>query len=479
MPSMPPKRALSWRNRRSIEGFSIVELMVAMTISLLILGALVTIFVNTTRTHDEMAKTNGLIENGRLAVQVLENDLVHVGYWAGYVPQFDNVKSTTAPADVPSAVPDPCASFNTWNVAYRINLVGIPVASYGTLPNGAGCAALAGTPQRAGTDVLVIRHAETCLPGTGNCDPAVAGRLYMQTPLCGTELVAGTAQVGPATANTIQFGSTFSNIDGAYVGMTLHTSGGTGAGQYNLVTAYDGASRTATLAPGFVTLPDSTTTFMFDHVLSNGTFPLTKRDCATVANQRRFVSNIYYVTDLAHPDRAGEVIPTLVRSQFDLNAGALAQQAPEPLIEGVEQFRVELGVDGTMTRCGPYAVNYTMAINAVDRTTCLPNAANPAQNTLPTNRGDGSPDSFVRCPGAGCTVAQLRDVVAVKLYMLVRNRDTTPGYTDTKSYCLGELAADGTCPAANVVNPVNDSYKRHVFSTTVRLMNIAGRRETP
>jgi type IV pilus assembly protein PilW len=60
-------------------------------------------------------------------------------------------------------------------------------------------------------------------------------------------------------------------------------------------------------------------------------------------------------------------------------------------------------------------------------------------------------------------------VAAVKLYVLARNRDTSPGHTDTKAYTLGSVA----------VAAANDGYKRHVFQTTVRLANISGRRETP
>jgi len=67
----------------------------------------------------------------------------------------------------------------------------------------------------------------------------------------------------------------------------------------------------------------------------------------------------------------------------------------------------------------------------------------------------------------------------VKIYVLARSRDKTPGYTDTKTYCLGETAADGSCPAANQIAAANDQYKRHVFSSSVRLINISGRRETP
>ena len=61
------------------------------------------------------------------------------------------------------------------------------------------------------------------------------------------------------------------------------------------------------------------------------------------------------------------------------------------------------------------------------------------------------------------------NVTAVKLYVLVRSRDESPGYTDTKTYSLG----------ATTMGPYNDRFKRHVFVSTVRLPNISGRRETP
>ena len=99
---------------------------------------------------------------------------------------------------------------------------------------------------------------------------------------------------------------------------------------------------------------------------------------------------------------------------------------------------------------------------------------------LPTNRGDGNPDEFVRCTNAvPCTAAQLTDVVAVKMFLLVRNSEASPGYRDGKSYCLASYQADGSCPAASLTAASNDGYKRHLFSTTVRLTTISGRRETP
>jgi type IV pilus assembly protein PilW len=98
---------------------------------------------------------------------------------------------------------------------------------------------------------------------------------------------------------------------------------------------------------------------------------------------------------------------------------------------------------------------------------------------------DGAPDTYVRCPLADisadttapsthpaatvCTADQLANVVAVKVYVLVRSLTATPGYTDGKTYSLG----------TTTLGPFNDNFKRHVFSSTVRLNNISGRRETP
>ena len=94
--------------------------------------------------------------------------------------------------------------------------------------------------------------------------------------------------------------------------------------------------------------------------------------------------------------------------------------------------------------------------------------------------GDGEPDRFIRCTTAApCPADDLANVVAAKLFVLARSRDPSRGHVDDRSYCLGELQPDGTCNAADEVAPANDGYKRHVFSTSVRLVNVSTRRETP
>ena len=363
-------------------GLTLVELMVAMTISLLILAALVALFTNTSRSNREFARANGMIESGRLAIQVLEADVQHAGYWGTYVAGFDDQTADGVPSDAPTGVPDPCLVHDpaTWVTAYVNNLIGVPVQAY---DDATVCAGII-TDRQPGTDVLVVRHAENCVPGVSpNCEPVVAGRLYFQASLCTDDLVA----------------------------FTLDTAG----------------------------------------------FALSQRDCVTPAEQRRFMSTLYYIRD--HADAPGDGIPTLMRSEFDLNGGVLTHQAAVPLIEGIQGFRVELGVDDLSETGAP--VDYTAAVDWVD----------PETRTSAANRGDGVPDDdYLHCTTAvPCVVDDLTNVTAVRLYVLARSRDASQGTVDAKTYTLGDT----------VLGPFNDAFQRHLFVSTIRLPNISGRRITP
>lgn len=391
-------KCLPCRPYRPQRGFSLIELMIAITMSLLIMLALIALFLNMSRGNTEMAKTNNQIENGRFAMQILQNDIIHAGFWGEYVPQFDDLTTTTVPTDVPTDVPDPCLVYTSWDTAYKNTLIGIPIQAYDSAP--AGCAVV--SHKKTSSDVLVVRHAETCLPGGDNCEADTTGKLNFQTSLCELE------NATPYKLDT--------------TGFTLHKRDCVGTG-------------------------------------SPPVLPIT---AGTIADKRKFISKIYYIRDYAVTP--GDGIPTLMRSQFDLSGTTLAHQAAVPLIEGIEGFNVEFGIDSFSDSVPPTAVNYGQAIAWADST----------NKTSPTNRGDGIPDgTFVHCTTATpCTFDKLTNVVAVKLYVLARAREATAGYIDTKTYALG----------STTLGPFTGDqakYKRHVFSTTVRLVNIAGRRETP
>ncbi len=417
-------RAMSTQQR----GLSLIELMISITLGMLIMAALLTLFVNVTRTNNEMTKANRQIENGRFAIQVLQSDIVHAGFWGEYVPPFDDLISITT-GEVPSGIPDPCMAVSGWDPAYKTNLLGIPVQGYGsTPPSGTGCATNFSTNQAANTDVLVVRHAETCLPGMGNCAAYDANDIYFQTTLCALQ----------GSAYRIATGSVIDVLDANRL--------------------YQGVSRL---------LPLPEIKGCVGTVVTPGTPAVLPIVSGTAADKRKFVSNVYHVRNYPNTADKDVDIPILMRSSFSTDKHQVTQQ----LIEGIEAFRVEYLIDNA-NPCG--AVNYAEQIKRVNPLTCATDA-DTTKNTLPSNRGDGTPDRV--CYAGICTHNDLMNVVAVRLHVLARNLEPTLGYLDSKTYKLGDLSIDAT--NSSDMSDVQRSYKRHVFSTTVRLTNISGRRETP
>lgn len=145
-------------------------------------------------------------------------------------------------------------------------------------------------------------------------------------------------------------------------------------------------------------------------------FTLHKRGCAAGADIRKYVVHIYFVANNNNPS---DGIPTLKRAE--LGAGSFSVQ---PLVEGIDNLQAEYALDSD---------------------------------------GNGTPNSYTANPATN----ELASVVGVKLYVLARNTEPTPGYSDAKQYPLGPYA----------VGPLLDQYKRHEYSALVRVANVAGRRE--
>lgn len=357
--SRPARRAVRPGLSR---GLTLVELLVAVALGLMILTALVAMYGNVSRTNNEMSKTNQLIENGRFAMQLLEDDIRHAGFWG----PLDAIAAT--------AVPDPCLAYASWPTdatqlaAYKTNLMAIPVQGYADgsalATCGAGLASVS-----AKSDVLIVRHANTCVAGSG-CE--------------------GGADTGPHI-----------QISGCRSGPTPE--------------------------PAYVLESKA----QLDARAGAGT-QIHNRNCTTEAPRRKMVANVYYVANGATG------IPTLMRASFTDGAFGAAQ----PLVEGIEAFQVEYGIDDVGSNGLPISA---------------------------TNPPDGNADHYVHCAAAGCSLAELSNVVSMKLHMLSRNLEPTTGYQDGKTYTVGPLA----------IAAPNDGYKRHVFSTTVRAVNPSSRRESP
>jgi hypothetical protein len=70
---------------------------------------------------------------------------------------------------------------------------------------------------------------------------------------------SNTAQAGASTSITLD--ASASSTTDYYDGCTVFITGGTGVGQYRLMTAYNGTTKVATVTPAWATNPDNTSTF--------------------------------------------------------------------------------------------------------------------------------------------------------------------------------------------------------------------------
>jgi type IV pilus assembly protein PilW len=163
------------------QGYSIVELMVAITIGLIILAALVTLFAGNSRERGEIERANQQTENGRYALQLIGDDLRAAGYLASFNP--GTVAGPNPQLTVPAALPDGCAT----DVPTLNSALAVAVQGYDNGTNAPACVA----DLRPGTDILVVRRASTCAVGTAGCDPQVAGDFYLQASGCAAELSLG------------------------------------------------------------------------------------------------------------------------------------------------------------------------------------------------------------------------------------------------------------------------------------------------
>ncbi len=157
-------------------GFTLIELMVSMTIGLILLLGMVMMFVSNTKSQAELEKSNRQTESGRYAIQVLSDDIFNAGYYAEFDP---------SPMATPGALPGPCDT----NVANLRTALPLPVQGIDDSTAGAPCL----TDAKADSDVLVVRRVETCLLGVGNCEPEGAGGPFFQASLCSLSTELGSA----------------------------------------------------------------------------------------------------------------------------------------------------------------------------------------------------------------------------------------------------------------------------------------------
>lgn len=164
-------------NRNRQTGVSLVELMIGITIGLFLLIGVISVFGNSNRVYTELNQASQQIENGRFAVQILGDDVGHAGFYGRYYGSLTP----------PGVLPDPC----DLTVANFRAATAYPVQGYNAPGSSPITTCLAAANHLAGTDIVVVRRADSTVTGTGALD---ANEVYIQAnadPNQGTNPIIG------------------------------------------------------------------------------------------------------------------------------------------------------------------------------------------------------------------------------------------------------------------------------------------------
>jgi type IV pilus assembly protein PilW len=176
-------------------GFSLVELMVALAIASVLLGALGIMFVNTSNARGDLDRSSRQVESGRYAMQVLGDEIRHAGYYGALANPPPLGASVTQ-------LPDACASA----LATVQDSIGIPLQGYAgqssaaNLDSGKLACIDAAAGYKPNTAVLVVRRASTATPIAKGA--MASGNFYIQTSGCPGDL---SRYVLDSYANTASF----------------------------------------------------------------------------------------------------------------------------------------------------------------------------------------------------------------------------------------------------------------------------------
>ncbi|MGE5626307.1 MAG: PilW family protein [Bacillota bacterium] len=285
-------------------GLSLVEMMIALTIGLVILAAMTSVFVNSS--HSQMASQNSAqqIENGRYALDQLTQDLHLAGYFGQYSTYSDG-----------TTLPDPCDT-SAAGLQSAVTTNAYPVQGITALQTSSGIPTV--RPDLSGTTCTTYLPAANLYPGS---DILVVRRVDTSTTWSTTSGGVLTQGTDKALNNEVYM-------------------------QSNQVTA------AIQIGNGNVITTSSTA--------DGGTATILTKGGASAAPIYKYLVHIYFVAPCSRPkgggsvctganDDGGSPIPTLKMLELSLNSANTLTFNVIPIAEGVEAFKVEYGIDNSPT----------------------------------------------------------------------------------------------------------------------------------
>ena len=161
-PNVAPSRA----------GFTLVEMMVAMTIGLFLLIGMATLTASHSLSSQELDKTSRQIESARYAMQVVGDDVNLAGFYGTFAPKQATIST-----------PDPCAT-TVANLGFdnTTSPVTVPAPAYGYVPGAVPPTCL--TNFASNTGIVVVRRVSSVSIAIG---AALPGETYIQVAECSTD----------------------------------------------------------------------------------------------------------------------------------------------------------------------------------------------------------------------------------------------------------------------------------------------------
>lgn len=279
-------------------GFSLVELMVAITLGLIVLAAVSTVFVSSKAnyiTQDSMAR---LQESARIAMHLISRDVRMVGHY-GCVDDVENINSVLAggggfPFDLEVPVEGTEGDTGLWypsNVATNFPASGTPVTSkVGSCPNYVG-------GKCSGTDAIAVRMADPSSIALTAAMPNTAAALFVN-PNSGLQIGDVVLVADCGSADLFQI---------------TNVQAGTGGNSGRQAIVHNGGNNGGAISPGNTTPA-----------------PLSRTYGPPGANIMKFVQRVYYVGTGA----SGQ--PALFRQ--NLNGSGR-----EELVEGIQDMQISFG----------------------------------------------------------------------------------------------------------------------------------------
>ena len=300
------------RNR----GYSLIELMVAVTLGLVLLAGVVQVFVNSKQGYQVQQSMGRAQENARFAVEYLDRSIKMADFWATPKPSvnsssitFNTNPSGSGTCKAASWIVDPLTGIKGYDgksssSGFADSNLG---ACIGSLTNAAGSEAYV-----PNSDVLVTRslNPDCYLPTTsGSSSSSSSGGSSSSGSSSGTIATISNPPAAPAPCST---------ATGIY---WLRVQNGVNGVLFNITSSTD-VSAAITSIPGG-----------------------TSSDWPSGALNYQYQANIFF---LANVDNGEGQTPTLYMATLQSPTGAAqtgVQLYLQPLVDGVEMLKFEYGVD--------------------------------------------------------------------------------------------------------------------------------------